>query len=66
MVLSGCLLPKESSQFDETIENCVIWRMAIFTLIEPKEHQDGHAPYDAVLDGFVDSGRFLGQQASPG
>jgi len=38
--------------------------MAIFMLIEPT--QDGHAPYDAVLDGFIDSGRFLGQQASPG
>jgi hypothetical protein len=34
-------------------------------IVELKEHQDGHAPYDAVLDGFVDSGRFLGQQASP-
>jgi hypothetical protein len=35
---------------------------------EPKEarreDQSGHAPDDAVLDGFVDSGRFLGQQAS--
>ncbi len=30
------------------------------------EHENGHAPDDAVLDGFVDSGRFLGQQASPG
>ena len=28
------------------------------------EHQNGHAPYDAVLDGFVDSGRFLRKQAS--
>jgi hypothetical protein len=41
--------------------------MAIFVLIAPqKEHQDGHAPYDAVLDGFVDSGRFLRKQASLG
>jgi hypothetical protein len=38
--------------------------MPIFMLIELKEDQSGHAPYDAVLDGFVDSGRFLGQQAS--
>ena len=66
MALGRCLLPKESSQIDETIENCVIWRMAIFMLIEPKTHQDDHAPYDAVLDGFVDSGRFLRKQASPG
>jgi hypothetical protein len=43
--------------------------MAIFMLIEPESRKstlDGHAPYDAVLDGFIDSGRFLGQQASPG
>jgi hypothetical protein len=40
--------------------------MAIFMLIEVRATQDGHAPYDAVLDGFIDSGRFLGQQASPG
>ena len=64
MALGTCWLPKESSQFDETIENCVVWRMNIFMLIELKEDQSGHAPYDAVLDGFVDSGRFLGQQAS--
>ena len=65
MALGRCWLPKESSQFDETIENRGIWRMVIFMLIELNEHQDGHAPYDAVLDGFVDSGRFLGHQASP-
>ena len=29
--------------------------------IELNEHKSGHAPYDAVLDGFVDSGRFLQQ-----
>ena len=56
MALGRCWLPKESSQFDETIENCVVWRMNIFMLIELKEDQSGHAPYDAVLDGFVDSG----------
>ena len=39
--------------------------MAIFMLRKlRKEHQDGHAPYDAYLDGFVDSGRFLWKQAS--
>ena len=37
MALGRCWLPKESSQFDETIENCVIWCMAIFMLIELKE-----------------------------
>ena len=62
MALGRCLLPKESSGIDETTENRVVWRMAIFMLIEPaKSTQDGHAPYDAVLDGFIDSGRFLGQ-----
>ena len=36
-------------------------------LIQLEEHQDGHArararrSYGAVLDGFVESGRFLGQ-----
>ena len=64
MALGRCWLPKESSQFDETNENRLVWRMVIFMLIELNEHQDGHAPYDAVLDGFVDLGRFLGQQAS--
>ena len=58
------MLQKESSQFDETIENRVVWRMAVFMLIELKEDQNGHAPNDTVFDGFVDSGRFLGQQAS--
>ena len=48
---------------DETIEKRVLRRMAIFMHLssELKEDQNGHAPYDAVLDGFVDSGRFLGQ-----
>ena len=64
MALGRCWLPKESSQFDETIENSVVWRMPIFMLIELKEDQSGHAPDDAVLDGFVVSGRFLAQQAS--
>jgi len=36
MALGRCLLPKESSQIDETIENWVIWRMAIFMLLEPE------------------------------
>ena len=27
-------------------------------------HPDGHARYETVLDDFVDSGRFLGQEAS--
>ena len=35
MALGRCLLPKESSQIDETIENWVIWRTAIFMLLEP-------------------------------
>ena len=57
------MLPKESSRIDETIEKRVVRRMAIFMHLssELKEDQNGHAPYDAVLDGFVDSGRFLGQ-----
>ena len=54
MALGRCWLPKESSRIDETIENRVIWCMAIFMLIELKEDQSSHAPYDAVLDGFVD------------
>ena len=28
------------------------------------EHEKGHAPNDAVLDGFVELGRFLGPRAS--
>ena len=35
------MLQKESSQFDETIENRVVWRLAIFMLIELKEDQNG-------------------------
>ena len=59
-------MPKESSQFDETIENRVIRRMATLVLnASRKEDQHGHAPYDAVLDDFVDSGRFLRKPASP-
>ena len=53
MALGRCWLPKESSQFDETIENCVIWRMVIFMLIELNEHQDGAmrhmTPFSMVL-----------------
>jgi hypothetical protein len=37
MALGRCLLPKESSHFDETIENCVIWRTAIFMLIDARK-----------------------------
>ena len=59
MALSRCLLLKESSRIDETIENRGVWRMAVLVLIELKEDQNGHAPNDAVLDGFIDSGRFL-------
>ena len=36
----------------------------IFMLIELKEDQNGHAPNDAILDGFVELGRFLLKQAS--
>ena len=63
MALSRCLLPKESSRIDEIIEKRVVRRMAIFMHLSSdlKEDKNGHAPYDAVLDGFVDSGRFLGQ-----
>ena len=64
MALSRCLLLKELSRIDETIENRVVRRRAILVLIELKEDQNGHAPNDTVFDGFVDSGRFLGQQAS--
>ena len=38
--------------------------MATLVLFELDEHENGHAPDDAILDGFVDSERFLGQQAS--
>ena len=58
------MLLKESSRIDETIENRVVRRRAILVLIELKEDQNGHAPNDAVFDGFVDSGRFLQKQAS--
>ena len=64
MALRRCLLPKESSRIDETIENRVVWRMAVLVLFQLNEHQNGHAPNDAVLDGFVYSGRFLRKQAS--
>jgi len=37
MALGRCLLPKESSQIDETIENWVIWRMAIFMLARARK-----------------------------
>lgn len=37
--------------------------MVLFLRLE--EHENGHAPDDPVLDGFVDLGRFLGKQASP-
>ena len=57
-------MQKESSQFDETAENGRIRRMALFMLVEPKEHQDGHAPHATVLDGSVELGRFLLQEAS--
>ena len=62
MALSRCLLLKESSRIDETIENRVVQRRAILVLklIELKEGQNGHAPNDAILDGFVELGRFLG------
>ena len=62
MALSRCLLLKESSRIDETIENRVVQRRAILVLklIELKEDQNGHAPNDAILDGFVELGRFLG------
>jgi hypothetical protein len=43
--------------------------MAFFMLVtaddaKPKEHQDGHAPHATVLDGSVELGRFLLQEAS--
>ena len=34
MALGRCWLPKESSRIDETIENRVVWRMALFMLLE--------------------------------
>ena len=39
--------------------------MATLVLFQLDDHENGHAPYDAVLDGFVDSGRFLRKPASP-
>ena len=56
-------MPKESSQFDETIENRVIWRMPTLVLFQLDDHENGHAPDDAVLDGFVELGRFLRKPA---
>ncbi len=41
--------------------------MAFFMLVtadDAKEHQDGHAPHATVLDGSVELGRFLLQEAS--
>ena len=58
-------MQKESSQFDETAENGRIRRMALFMLVEPKEHQDDHALHATALGGFVELGRFLLQGASP-
>jgi hypothetical protein len=64
--LVRCSRPKESPQFDENIENSVVWRMVFFMLIVPRSaDQDGYAPYATVLDGFVELGRFLRQRASP-
>ena len=42
MALSRCLLLKESSRFDETVENGRIRRMALFMLVEP-HREKGHA-----------------------
>ena len=39
--------------------------MATLVLIQLEEHENGHAPDDAVLDGFVELGRFLQKPASP-
>ena len=65
--LVRCSRPKESPQFDETIENSVVWRKA-FSCSSSREDrsadQDGYAPYATVLDGFVELGRFLRQGAS--
>ena len=38
--------------------------MAVLVLFQLDEHQNGPAPYDAFLDGFIDSRRFLQKQAS--
>ena len=38
--------------------------MAVLVLLRLDERENGHAPDDAVLDGFVELGRFLGQGAS--
>ena len=46
------------------IENRVIWRMAVLVRFQRRCHENGHAPDDAVLDHFVELGRFLGQLAS--
>jgi hypothetical protein len=55
---------RSNHQKDKTAENGRIRRMALFMLVEPKEHQDGHAPHATVLDGSVELGRFLLQEAS--
>jgi hypothetical protein len=39
--------------------------MVVLVSFRLDEHENGHAPDDAVLDGFVALGRFLGKQASP-
>ena len=49
MALGRCWLPKESSQFDETIENHVIWRMAIFMLIDLSENKFSSLTFEACM-----------------
>ena len=38
--------------------------MVVLVSFQLDEHENGHAPDDAVLDGFVELGRFLRKQAS--
>ena len=38
--------------------------MATLVLFQLDEHENGHAPDDAFLDGFVELGRFLLKPAS--
>ena len=39
--------------------------MAVLVLFQLDDHENGHAPDDAVLDDFVELGRFLRKPASP-
>ena len=53
---------RSNHQKDETVENSRIqaWPFSPFTAAGLDEHEKSLAPYATVLDGFVESGSFLG------